>query len=70
MKVDVHWIIDGVMSVEANSAEEGEKAVSELLTSFIQSHPELTSHFGAKAIQGRAINEDGTPVSEKPLLDS
>jgi hypothetical protein len=49
MKVDVHWIIDGVMSVEANSADEGEKAVSELLTAFIQSHPELTSHFGAKS---------------------
>ncbi len=70
MKVDVHWIIDGVMSVEANSAEEGEKAVSELLTAFIQSHKELTSHFGAKAIQGQAIKGDGMPDSDKPMLDS
>ena len=70
MKVDVHWIIDGVMSVEANSADEGEKAVSELLTAVIQSHPEVTSHFGAKAIQGQVINEDGMPVSDKPMLDS
>ena len=70
MKVDVHWIIDGVMSVEANSAQEGEKAVSELLSAFIQSHPKLTSDFGAKAIQGQVINEDGMPVSDKPMLDS
>ena len=70
MKVDVHRIIDGVMGVEANSADEGEKAVSELLTAFIQSHPELTSDFGAKAIQGQVINEDGMPVSDKPMLDS
>ena len=70
MKVDVHWIIDGVMSVEANSAEEGEKAVSELLTAFIQSNPELTSHFGAKAIQGQVIDEDGPVISDKPMLDS
>lgn len=70
MKVDVHWIVDGVMSVDASSPEEGEKAVSDLLTAFIQSHPELTSHFGAKAIQGQAIGEDGQPLAAKPVLDS
>ena len=70
MKVKVHWLVDGVMSVEAKSQEDGEKAVSELLTAFIQSHPELTTHFGAKAIQGQAIDEDGMPTSSKPILDS
>ena len=71
MKIDVHWIIDGVMSVEAGTTEEAEKSVSELLTAFIQSHPELTSHFGAKAIQGQALDENGQPSDEKPtLLDS
>ena len=35
MKVDVHWIVDGVMSVDASSSEEGEKAVSDLLLSLI-----------------------------------
>ena len=69
MKIDVHWIIDGVMSVDASSSEEAEKSVSELLTAFIQSHPELTTHFGAKAIQGQAIGEDGQPLA-KPILDS
>jgi len=69
LKIDVHWIIDGVMSVDASSSEEAEKSVSELLTAFIQSHPELTSHFGAKAIQGQAIDEDGQPLA-RPILDS
>ncbi|MGB1934165.1 MAG: translation initiation factor IF-2 [Candidatus Puniceispirillaceae bacterium] len=70
MKVDVHWIVDGVMSVDASSPEEGEKAVSDLLTTFIQSHPELTSHFGAKAIQGQALDGEGQPLAAKPVLDS
>ncbi len=69
MKIDVHWIIDGVMSVDASSSEEAEKSVSELLTAFIQSHPELTSLFGAKAIQGQAIDEDGQLLA-RPILDS
>jgi hypothetical protein len=69
LKIDVHWIIDGVMSVDASSSEEAEKSVSELLTAFIQSHPELTSHFGAKAIQGQAIDEGGQPLA-RPILDS
>ena len=70
MKVDVHWIVDGVMSVDASSSEECEKAVSDLLTAFIQSHPELTSHFGAKAIQGQALDGEGQPLAAKPVLDS
>ena len=70
MKVDVHWIVDGMMSVDASSPEEGEKAVSDLLTTFIQSHPELTSHFGAKAIQGQALDGEGQPLAAKPVLDS
>lgn len=70
MKIDVHWIVDGVMSVDASTPEEGEKAVSDLLTAFIQSHPELTNHFGAKAIQGQALGEDEQPLVAKPVLDS
>ena len=53
------------MSVDASSSEEAEKSVSELLTAFIQSHPELTSHFGAKAIQGQAIGGDGQPLASQ-----
>ena len=59
MKINVHWLVDGIMSVEADSPEQAEKLVAEQLTALISKTPELTSTFGAKAIQGRALNKDG-----------
>ncbi len=70
MKIDIHWIIDGVMSVEADNPADAEKAVSELLTAFIQTHPELTRQFGAKAIQGQALEPSGEDHATPPKLDS
>ncbi len=70
MRIDVHWIIDGVMAVEADNPSEAEKKVSELLAAFIQSQPELTSHFGAKAIQGQALSPDAGEDNTPPRLDS
>lgn len=62
MKIEVHWLIDGIMSVEAETAEQAEKLVAEQLTKLIDETPELTQTFGAKAIQGQALNkpDDGT----------
>ena len=59
MKIDVHWLVDGIMSVEADTPEQAEKLVAEQLTALIEKTPELTTTFGAKAIQGRALNKDG-----------
>ena len=57
MKIDVHWLVDGIMSVEADTPEQAEKLVAEQLTALIEKTPELTTTFGAKAIQGRALNK-------------
>ena len=57
MKVKVHWIIDGVMEIDADTNEAAEALVDEKLRSFINAHPELTENLGATAIQGHAITD-------------
>ena len=53
MKVKVHWVIDGIAEVEAESLEEAEKIVNERLSEFVGSNPDLEKNMGAKAIQGK-----------------
>ena len=57
MKIEVHWLIDGVMSVEAETAEQAEKLVAEQLTQLVKKTPDLKAKFGANAIQGQALNK-------------
>ena len=57
MKIEVHWLIDGIMSIEAKTAEQAEKLVAEQLTQLIKQTPELRDKFGANAIQGQALNK-------------
>lgn len=64
MKIEVHWLIDGIMSVEAETAEQAEKLVAEQLTQLVKKTPELKNKFGANAIQGQALNKsEGAPDS-------
>ena len=60
MKIEVHWLIDGVMSVEAETAEQAEKLVAEQLTQLVKKTPELKEKFGANAIQGQALNKSAS----------
>ena len=57
MKVKVHWIIDGVMEIDADTNEAAEALADKKLRSFINTHPELTENFGATAIQGHAVTD-------------
>ena len=57
MKVRVHWIIDGVMEIDADTNEAAETLADEKLRGFINAHPELTEKLGATAIQGHAISD-------------
>ena len=57
MKIEVHWLIDGIMSVEAETAEQAEKLVAEQLTQLVKQTPDLRDKFGANAIQGQALNK-------------
>ena len=53
MKVKVHWVIDGVAELEADSIEDAEKIVNEKLADFVSNNPDLEEKMGAKAIQGK-----------------
>ena len=55
MRVKVHWIIDGLIEIDAESNEAAEAIVDEKLRSFIDNNPELTEVLGASAIQGHAV---------------
>ena len=55
MKVRVHWIIDGVMEIEAETNEDAEALADERLRNFINAHPDMTETLGATAIQGHAV---------------
>ncbi len=62
MKIEVHWLIDGIMSVEAETAEQAEKLVAEQLTQLVKKTPELKNKFGANAIQGQALKKSESPA--------
>ena len=53
MKVKVHWVIDGIAEIEADSIEDAEKIVNEKLADFVSSNPDLEDKMGANAIQGK-----------------
>ena len=53
MKVKVHWVIDGIAEVEADSLEDAEKIVNEKLSYFVKNNPDIEQKMGAKAIQGK-----------------
>ena len=54
MKVKVHWIIDGVADIEAETPEEAENKVENELSKFMGENKELSDSLGARAIQGKA----------------
>ena len=54
MKVKVHWIIDGIAEVEAETPEAAEAAVDEMLRKNVSESKVLLETLGARAIQGQA----------------
>ena len=53
MKVKVHWVIDGIAELEANSLEDAENIVNKKLSDFVKTNPDMEQEMGAKAIQGK-----------------
>ncbi len=50
----VHWIVDGLAEIEANSKEEAEKILQEELEDYVKKSDPLMNKFVAKSIQGSA----------------
>ena len=54
MKYKVHWLIDGLVEIDANDTEIAEKIIKEKIESFVQSNASFFKEIGAKAVQGQA----------------
>ena len=50
----VHWIVDGVAEIEADSKEDAEKKLQESLEDYVKNSKPLMDKFYAKSIQGTA----------------
>ena len=57
MKFKVHWIVDGVAEIEAESKEDAEKKLQETLEEYVKNSEDLMNKFVAKSIQGTAYLE-------------
>jgi hypothetical protein len=65
VKTKVHWIIDGIADIEAESLEDAEKIVNEELTKIINQNENIKVGLGATSIQGKAY----LPGSKESKLD-
>jgi hypothetical protein len=67
MKVKIHWIIDGVAEIEADSEAAAEALINDQLSQIVNANPVFTETLGARAIQGKAYlpgsGEDGSSSS-------
>ena len=64
MKFKVHWIVDGIAEIEAESKEDAEKKLQESLEEYVKNSEDLMNKFIAKSIQGTAYLE-GEKDNEK-----
>ena len=54
MRVKVHWIIDGIAEIEADSPEQAEKLIENMLNELTNSNQDEMNYLGARAMQGKA----------------
>ena len=54
MKYKVHWLIDGLIEVEAADTEIAEKLIKEKIEMFVSKNAPFFKNVGAKAVQGQA----------------
>ena len=54
MKYKVHWLIDGLVEIDANDTDAAEKIIKEKIESFVEKNAAFFREIGAKAVQGQA----------------
>ena len=54
MKYKVHWLIDGLVEIDANDTDVAEKIIKEKIESFVENNAFFFKEIGAKAVQGQA----------------
>ena len=54
MKYKVHWLIDGLVEIDANDQDTAENVIKNKIETFIQDNAKFFEDVGAKAVQGQA----------------
>ena len=54
MKYKVHWLIDGLVEIDANDVDTAESVIKNKIESFIKDNAKFFEDVGAKAVQGQA----------------
>ena len=54
MKYKVHWLIDGLVEIEANEIDTAENIIKNKIEKFIKDNTKFFDEVGAKAVQGQA----------------
>ena len=54
MKYKVHWLIDGIVEIDANDVNTAESIIKNKIESFIKDNAKFFEDVGAKAVQGQA----------------
>ena len=54
MKHKVHWLIDGLIEIDAQNSEDAEKIIKDKIETFIKSNSTFFEEVGAKAVQGQS----------------
>ena len=54
MKFKVHWLIDGLIEIEAKDLDTAEIIIKEKIENFIKDNAIFFEEVGAKAVQGQA----------------
>ena len=54
MKYKVHWLIDGLVEIDANDLNTAESIIKSKIESFIKDNAKFFEDVGAKAVQGQA----------------
>ena len=54
MKYKVHWLIDGLVELDANDVDTAENIIKNKIENFIKDNAKFFEDVGAKAVQGQA----------------
>ena len=54
MKYKVHWLIDGLIEIDADDVDTAESVIKDKIETFIKDNAEFFQEVGAKAVQGQA----------------
>ena len=54
MKYKVHWLIDGLVEIDANDVNTAENIIKNKIENFIKNNAKFFEDVGAKAVHGQA----------------